>query len=127
MPRPDNSTPLIDLLSANDSQNNPGFNSIILKTISGSIYQSRVGLYRTPTPFQIISRALSGWIVSAKEASAEQKYFESFFLSNPLNLQLILQLSNLFLGQFGGIYISLNKKFMRDSFSNECILDAEAP
>ena len=79
MPRPDNSTPLIDLLSANDSQNNPSFNSIILKTISGSIYQSRVGLYRTPTPFQIISRALSGWIVSAKEASAEQKYFESFF------------------------------------------------
>ena len=123
MPRPDNSTPLIDLLSANDSQNNPSFNSIILKTISGSIYQSRVGLYRTPTPFQIIS----GWIGSAKEASAEQKYFEFFFLSNPLNLQLILQLSNLLLGQFGGIYISLNKKFMRGSFSNECILDAEAP
>ena len=57
----------------------------------------------------------------------QNKNISSLFLLNPLNLQLILQLSNLFLGQFGGIYISLNKKFMRDSFSNECILDAEAP
>lgn len=52
--RPDNRTPLIDPLSANDSQNNPGFNSIILKTISGSIYHLRLGLYSTPTPFDII-------------------------------------------------------------------------
>ena len=77
MPRPDNSTPLIDPLSANDSQNNPSFNSIILKTISGSIYQSRVGPYSTPTPFDIIECSNYWHIGSAggKGAAAETHKF----------------------------------------------------
>ena len=87
---------------------------MILKTIRASIRLSSKlslvqfinrGLVSTEHPHQIISRALSGWIVSAKEASAEQKYFEFFFVKST-QFAVDPPIIQSFLGQFGGIYVS---------------------